>query len=474
MDRRRDIVMIDPTHDYAVWFVDAAWRRGLGTVCLWTGAGSRSQAWAFPRLRSAAVSAHYTVGLDEPGLRRAAALLAERHDVAGVVPFSEPVVAPSAALADLLGLSWAQPEVLPLFRDKRALKLAVQQRPDGPRINRTALVADVHDVRAEMAEQGLDRVVLKPNDGYGNSSIGFFDRSTPDADIAAHLHEHGRTMLLEERLEGVEYFVNGQVDAAGHVDVVRVGVYVRAAINGRPNVEVAHRAVRTHEPEFQVLADYARQVVEATGVRRTPFHLECILDDEGPCLVEVAARLAGGDPTFDSWLHGTDLVDAALVQYVDDGTTDPLPLDWDRYDAQVASHVRGTCDRHGRILRVRGVERATDLPGFVKWGRPPAVGDIVVPTVDVGGTVWDAVVVGPDLDTWEQRVATLRATVEVDVLEPGEGGRVDRARVLAPAVGRLLRRGWAWGVVRRRPGRRRTGPTTGPPTGPTTGSATGG
>jgi hypothetical protein len=191
-------------------------------------------------------------------------------------------------------------------------------------------------------------------------------------------------------------------------------------------------------------------VIGATRVRRTPFHLECILDDEGPCLVEVAARLAGGDPAFDSRLHGIDLVDAALVQYVDDATTDPLPLDWQRYDAQVAGHVHGTCDRHGRILRAHGVDRAAALPGFVKWGRAPAVGDVVVPTVDIGGTVWNAVVVGPDLPTWEQRVATLRATVEVDVLEPGEGSRLDRARVLAPAVARLLRRGWAWGVVRRR------------------------
>ncbi|WP_123391455.1 hypothetical protein [Nocardioides aurantiacus] len=231
-DGRRDIVLIDPTHDYAVAFLEAARARGLGTVCLWTSRARRSDAWAFPALRTDAVSAHYDVALDHSGIRRAADLLSARHDVAAVVPHLEPAVAPCASLASLLGLSWAQPEVLPLFRDKSALKERLARVPGGPRINRTALVADLAQTRAAMSELDLDRVVLKPNDGYGNSTIGFFQRTTPDAEIADHMEGHGRPMLLEERLDGEEYFVNGQVNARGHIDVTRVGAYVRSEING--------------------------------------------------------------------------------------------------------------------------------------------------------------------------------------------------------------------------------------------------
>ncbi len=448
MTRARVVVLTDPIHPYAVRFLEAAARRGLGTVCLWTSRDSRAGAHRYPALTAEAVVAHHWVDLDEAGLQRAAQLLRTTYDVAAVVPHVEPLVAPSVTLAHLLGLSWAQPQVMSLFRDKHALKQALSRVPGGPRTNRIALVASLEEVRAAMTELDLDRVVIKPNDGFGNVSIGFFDRSTPDAEIAAHLARQGRPMLLEERLEGQEYFANGQVDAAGHVDVTRVGTYVRTTLNGRPNVEVAARAVRTHEPEFALVEAYARHVVRASGVRRTPFHLECIVDADGPCLVEAAARLVGGDSSVDSWLHGVDLVDAALAQYLDDGAAEPLRLDWQRYDAQVLGLVQGISDRVGRIVRVRGLGRAEALPGFHKWHQRPTVGDKVVPTVDLFGNPWSALVTAPDLDTWVERGDLLRSTVELDLAGWGVRHPMLTLRSMAPAVVRAGRRGWVRAAVR--------------------------
>ena len=36
-----------------------------------------------------------------------------------------------------------------------------------------------------LASGGFDRFVLKPNDGFGNSNIGFFDSSSPVDEVAA-------------------------------------------------------------------------------------------------------------------------------------------------------------------------------------------------------------------------------------------------------------------------------------------------
>ena len=383
-----EIVLIDPVHPYAVAFLERARRRGLGTVCLWSDAAVRAGAWAYPALRSEAVTAHVEVDLDEAGLAAVAAVLRRHHRVVAVVPHCEPVLAPSTTLAHLLGLSWAQPEVLRLFRDKHALKAAVAAAPDAPRVNVTALVTSVDQVREVMAAHGLDRVVVKPNDGYGNVRIGFFDTGTDDADIAAHLAGSPVPMLLEEYLEGEEFFVDGQVDALGRAVVVSVGTYRRECHNGRLNVETGARTVRTSEEHFDAVAAYARRVVEATGVRRTPFHLEAKVDQQGPCLIEVAARLVGGDGVVeDSWLHRTDFVDEALRQYLDPGD-------------------------------------------------------------DVFSSPWTVVLTAPDVPELERRCNPVRDALTLDVVSAADPRLVLHTRALAPAATRWVRRARAEQVTR--------------------------
>lgn len=449
MSRERVIVLFNPIHPYAVRFLELAHRRGMRTVVLWTNLDKRSGTWRFPVLRSRAVAANLTVGTDPVALGAVAEHLAGHYEVAAVVPHNEEAVEWCIVLATHLGHSWAQPEVMSRFRDKHALKRHLASVPGGPRINRVALVASVADVRAAMAEHDLDRVVIKPNDGFGNVAIAFVDRATPDEEVAAHLARSKQPMLLEERLEGFECFANGQVNAEGHVDITRVGTYVRAALNGRPNVEIAERATRTSEPHFRTVADYATEVMVASGARRTPFHLECFVTPDGASLVEVGARLAGGDHTIDSRLHGTDIVEAALEQYLDDGSAATVALDWRRHDAEVVGLVSGWSDRHGRIAAVRGVDRAEAMPGFLRWDSPPTTGNVVVPTVDLFGTPWDALLAAPDVETWLERSAALRATVELLVVPHDSRNPWLQLRAHAPRFPRTARRAWSVLATRR-------------------------
>jgi hypothetical protein len=173
-----------------------------------------------------------------------------------------------------------------------------------------------------------------------------------------------------------------------------------------------------------------------------------MLDERGPCLLEVGARLVGGDPEIDSWQHDLDLVEAALNQYLGDGTCERLALNWERYDSQIAGQVSGFSTRAGRIGRVRGLDRAEALPGFLRWDFKPVVGDKVVATVDLSGTCWNIVAVAPDRATWRDRARALHSTVELDVLGPGIRRPLLRLRVLAQVTARLVRRGVALVTIR--------------------------
>ncbi len=187
--------------------------------------------------------------------------------------------------------------------------------------------------------------MLKPDDGSGNRDVAFFDSDASDSDLADYFREVPGVILAEEFIGGEEYWVNGQIDAAGVPVVTVVGIYDRREINGKENVEFGTHTLDSRTAEFTALRDYATRVMRAIGLRRSPFHLEAKIDENGPCLIEVGARLCGDLGVLsDEWQHGavTTFIGAAVHDYVTGDPRPPLELDWERVDSNVvASGQRG-------------------------------------------------------------------------------------------------------------------------------------
>jgi hypothetical protein len=437
----RVFVIQDPAYPQALHFIEAL-RRGWGMrpVCLWSDADlRRAEAWRYPVLRSDWVAAHYDG--DPHRLGDAARFISERH-LAAVVPWRESMVLPSSELAEHLGLSWAQPDVLPLFRDKHALKSRLRADPDGPRVNAIAVVSSVEDVERAVATGFFDRFVLKPNDGFGNRRIGFFERDTPPASIAEHLDSVGGSALMEEFIDGEEYYVNGQVDGAGRVTVTLVGRYERAEVNGKPNIEVGGRTVSHASEEFTLLADYAARVLQTLGLRRSPFHLEAKIDERGPCLVEVGARLVGTDAAVDDGqVHGDrfDAYTLAAHYYLTADDLGPVPVDWERYDSARLGHLQGAALVDERIYEVRGCEEVEALPEFVRWVVRPAPGDRVSRTLDLGDVPWHVVIEAQDDDAYDRAAARVRALIGWNDRSTGPVRALREVASLSTPVVRRLR-----------------------------------
>jgi hypothetical protein len=443
-----EIVLQDPYHEYAVRFLELARDRGLRAVCLYTDRLEMlRRAREFPALEGPDVAAAYLI--EGRGVEEVADHLRAHHRVVAVVPHNEPAVLGLGRLADLLDLPWAQPGVLDRFRDKRALKELLRSVPDGPRVNAFAAVSSASDVRDAIATGHFPSFVLKPNDGYGNTTIGFFQSAGDPSDYETYVAERaGSPLLMEEYIGGEEYFVNGQVDAHGEVEAFAVRKYRRRDVNGRKAVAMGDVTVRTTDPAFDAIVGYAAEVMRATGLRSSPFHLECKVDESGPCLIEVAARLVGGDlALIDPLLHGSlDMLSLALHYYLGGSEHMPSGVDWKRYDEDLLGTVNGISTTTSILYEIEGQGAVEAREEFVAWANPPRIGSRLVPTVDLLHRPWRAVV----------RVPTEERYVEIaDELQVGL-----RLNETSTGVRRVLRRGLAYApLVRARIDRVRRPPS---------------
>jgi len=174
--------------------------------------------------------------------------------------------------------------------------------------------------------------------------------------------------------------------------------------------------VRTDRPEFAVAADYARAVMAATGLVRSPFHLELKIDDRGPCLVEVAARFCGANVVFrDADGHGgLDVFGIAAHHTVSAGPYGEYPLDWTTYDASVRGLVYGISDSDELVHAVSGVPEVESLPEFVRWEVAPEVGTRVVRSVDLLRPPWSATTTTPTEDDYHRIAERMRSLVRIN------------------------------------------------------------
>jgi hypothetical protein len=382
----------DPYHEYGMRFVEQIYRQyGHRAIVFYTNRRERlAQGSNAPKLRSECVAAAYNVPAGT--MPRFVDALRAHPNIIGVIPFNETSLLPAAELASRLGLSWSPPDVIRRFRDKFLLKDHLRKTAPAVRINASQMVLTTADVLALRRQEPYRRFILKPNDGFGNRRIGLFDRGSTAAEIQTHLNRlAGGPVVMEEYIGGAEYFVNGQIDAGGQVATCAIFRYVRRSANGRHNLDWECKKVSHGSGIFARLADYCDSVMRATQLRRSPFHLELKVDERGPSLIEVAARLAGhGNALLCGELHGPklDLIELASHHYLNAADFGLLPLDWAAYDARAVRYVHGIAARRERLYDLNGIAAVEALPEFCGWITKPKIGVRIERTVDTLTMPW--------------------------------------------------------------------------------------
>ncbi|MFE3579018.1 pyridoxal-phosphate dependent enzyme [Streptomyces vinaceus] len=253
----------------------------------------------------------------DAALRAAVQERFRREEIAGVTTTSDFYVPAAARTARWLGLPGNAPEAVAVCRDKSALRERL--RAAGVRQPRYALVREPAGAEAAVARTGLPCVV-KPADDSGSTNVLL---CADEAEVRAQIERilaigtnvrgmpTARTVLVEEYLDGPEYSVEM---FGGDGQTVCVGVTAKSVTPGPHFVEHRHLfPAPLPAATAQLITDTVTAALDAAGIRLGATHTEVKLTADGPALVEINPRPAGGMiPELIRLATGVDLLDAQL------------------------------------------------------------------------------------------------------------------------------------------------------------------
>ena len=255
------------------------------------------------------------------------------HGVTLVVPGCEMGVALADQLAAQLGTPGNPPHSTAARREKPAMAQAAADA--GLRVPRTLTAADPPAALAAAAELGR-RVVLKPPASAGSDQVYFARHPTQILDAARRIlaarNIYGQpngTVVVQEQLLGQQLIVN-TVSVDGAHFITEVWRDRRRMIGGRLVYDRLDLLV-PDSPEQRAVADYLPALLDALEIRWGAAHTELMLTDDGPVLIETAARLAGAIvPPAIRYARGACQIDDMIDAYQDPARLiarlqDPIP-----------------------------------------------------------------------------------------------------------------------------------------------------
>lgn len=319
--------------------------------------------------------------------------LARGNRIAGVLSSSEYYVATAAELAGRLGLPGQSAAAVRACRDKGAQRrLLLAAGVPGPGF---AVAGEVRAARAAADALGPP-VVVKPVHGSGSVGVKLCTDAAGAGEharvlLASSVNERGlpqpRAVLVESHLSGDEF----SVELFGGRAILTVAKHL-----GNPPafVETGHDLPASLPPRRErELTRCAEEAVAALGLDWGAAHVELRMDGEGPRIIEVNPRLAGGMiPELVRRSLGVDLVEAQVRAALGD----PVDLTPTRTGASSIRFLtvsdKGVIDAEA-AASASAAARA--VPGVVEVVLNPAPGTHVAPAEDFRGRLGHVITVAP-------------------------------------------------------------------------------
>ena len=246
--------------------------------------------------------------------------------------------------------------------------------------------------------------IMKPTDNSGSRGVVLCnDLAELEKEYSyTRASSRGGAVIIEEYMRGSEVSVE-VITVNGEPHVLQV---TDKLTTGAPHfVEMGHsQPSRLPAADVEKIRDLARRAVKAVGIENGPAHVEIMLTETGPKMVELGARM-GGDCITTHLVPlstGIDMI-RATIEIACGDTPDISPK------FEKGSAIRYFSVPNGTITAVEGVEDAKKMDGvreiaFVK-GVGDTVGDIGSSTDRVGFVIAQA-------ESAEQAVSVCRNVCE--------------------------------------------------------------
>lgn len=349
---------------------------------------------------------HVLSGLDELAAKLAA------HDPIAVVPGTETGVETAEALSELIAPG--RSNVLTLSSARRdKWQMAVALRSAGVPHLRQISSDSVDEVAGWLRREGLENspIVLKPQESGGTDDVfvarpgedwrAKFDRILGSVN---KLDIRNDKVLVQELAVGTEYEVD-TYSIDGRHGLAAVWRYAKECRGDRLGIYLSNTFVAADDPVVDVLFTYVCQVLDATGVRNGPAHVEVMITDEGPRLIEIGARLAGAEQQELSLLGARESQITRMVRHRVDGDTSV-----GRYEQH--QHVKSVylsspaAGELGNAVRFDSL--STSLPSYQRDVLPYREGSTVPRTDDLWTSLGYVVLATTDLAQLERDEAVVR------------------------------------------------------------------
>jgi len=205
----------------------------------------------------------------------------------------------AARLAKKLGLRYLNPESATLLRDKFKVRERLEQF--GIRQPPHVLATSSAEVKAAVERLGLP-VLIKPVDGYGSQNIIVLENEedlepwiSPLEHILPSHADYGLGVKANDRLM-VERYMKG--DFLGCDTFTVNGQHTLLGVNEKlmfppPSFAIKGGCFWPNDPRRQALEAYIFPILDAVGFDIGATHIELMMTDEGPQLIEINPRLVG-------------------------------------------------------------------------------------------------------------------------------------------------------------------------------------
>lgn len=227
------------------------------------------------------------------------------------------------------------------------------------------------DALKEIEDRITYPCISKPVDNAGSRGVMLIHSHAELKEAIEYSSSNGRKggVIIEEYLQGNEVSVEIMV-IDGDVYVLQV---TDKLTTGAPHfVEMGHsQPSRLEKKDIVLIKDLAVRAVKAVGIKDGPAHVEIMLTEDGPKMIELGARM-GGDCITTHLVPlstGIDMV-KATIQIALGETPDIEPK------LEKGSAIRFLDAPSGTITAFSGVEEARAVDGVVEVTLTKQVGEL--------------------------------------------------------------------------------------------------